>query len=99
MKARISSPTRLAKYSSYDVVPKHGREEADQRHRPDAEPARAGVDGRDDQHGLARHRHAEVLEKDQAERQVAEAVERRFEAVEDAGQMRRSGGGAEERVE
>ncbi len=44
----------------------------------------AGVDRRDDQHGLAGHRNAEVLEEDQSEREIAKAVERRLEAVEDA---------------
>ena len=34
------------------------------------------------------HGNAEVLEEDQAEREVAEAVERWLQAVEDSGQVR-----------
>ena len=40
------------------------------------------------------HRNAEVLEEDQCEREVPEAIERRLEAVQDTRQVRWRRGGS-----
>ena len=67
-----------------EVVPHHGRQEPEQPDEEDVEPPGPGVDGREDQHGLARDRYAEVLERDQSERQITELVQRRFEVMQHA---------------
>ena len=76
-----------------DVVAEDRGQEPDQADEPDVEPSGPGVHGRDDQHRLAGHRDAEVLEEDQPEREVAEAVQRRLQAVEDARQVLWGSGG------
>ena len=76
-----------------DVVAQNCAAEAEERHEHDAQLPGARIHGSENERGLARNGHPEVLDEDQTQHgQVAELIESRLEAVEHPRQVLGHGG-------